>query len=153
MFLYSRPHFILRWLLPWIDRFQVCMSLSDISNMNFYITIYRTWANIRPFPVCIQTSAFSCSSKPVIEKKTNAPEGIRTPNLRFRRPTLYPIELQALRTSRKLTCRRNLLFDIVLHHLIIAARSSRGKHKKLEWHVSILHTRRQVGIAALAYGL
>ena len=26
----------------------------------------------------------------------NAPERIRTSNLRFRRPTLYPIELQAL---------------------------------------------------------
>jgi integrase len=36
--------------------------------------------------------------KPVFENKTGlstTPGGIRTPNLRFRRPTLYPIELQA----------------------------------------------------------
>ena len=30
------------------------------------------------------------------QEKKNAPEGIRTPNLRFRRPTLYPIELRVL---------------------------------------------------------
>jgi hypothetical protein len=38
------------------------------------------------------------TEKRVFEDKTkhsNTPGGIRTPNLRFRRPTLYPIELQA----------------------------------------------------------
>ena len=34
------------------------------------------------------------------DSKTNTPEGIRTSNLRFRRPTLYPIELRAQNTFK-----------------------------------------------------
>src|SRR5260370_41717204 len=34
-----------------------------------------------------------------LERKSTTPGGIRTPNLRLRRPLLYPVELQALRSS------------------------------------------------------
>jgi len=41
----------------------------------------------------LRENASNCESP---QKCSNAPVGIRTPNLRFRRPMLYPIELQAL---------------------------------------------------------
>jgi hypothetical protein len=42
----------------------------------------------------------------------NAAEGARTPNLWFRRPTLYPVELQPLLSNTKITY--NPAFDAVI---------------------------------------
>jgi hypothetical protein len=46
----------------------------------------------------VHTQCNAMQSRPCFYSKNavfNTPGGIRTPNLRFRRPTLYPIELQA----------------------------------------------------------
>src|SRR5438128_4081420 len=37
-----------------------------------------------------------CQQKRLVTKGSSTPGGIRTPNLRLRRPLLYPVELQAL---------------------------------------------------------
>ena len=48
---------------------------------------------------CLSTACLSAERDPLASSDNSgsftAPEGIRTPNLRFRRPMLYPIELQA----------------------------------------------------------
>ncbi len=48
----------------------------------------------------LQTAELGIKKEPMsstdTDSKSNTPEGIRTSNLRFRRPMLYPIELQAL---------------------------------------------------------
>src|SRR5258706_14663395 len=47
--------------------------------------------------------------KPRIVGRKNAPCWTRTSNLRFRRPTLYPIELKVLRLELKYSIERGIL--------------------------------------------
>src|SRR5262249_31416515 len=43
-----------------------------------------------------------CERIQLLAKRMNTPGGIRTPNLRLRRPLLYPVELQALPSGESL---------------------------------------------------
>ena len=52
--------------------------------------------NVKPLQVAELGTKKERMSSTGTDSKSTTPEGTRTPNLRFRRPTLYPIELQAL---------------------------------------------------------
>ena len=66
---------------------------------NDYQFIYNGDGALQDTAKSLQVTASDKEKDPVLSTdtspKSNTPEKIRTPNLRFRRPTLYPVELRA----------------------------------------------------------
>ncbi len=81
---------------------------------------------------CMQADAKTDPTGAIKKGDSNTPERIRTPNLRFRRPTLYPIELQAqvLSKEKLRTTKERLTFKgVSIDRVIVLDAAGFGKAK------------------------